>query len=264
MKANYHTHTARCGHAEGTDEAYVLAAIGQGFDELGFSDHVPWPYKSGFLNLGVRMDVRRLDEYLASVRALRDKYADKIRIYAGFECEYFPAYMGWLSDMAREKRLDYLILGNHYEGSDETGMYFGSTRTPEQLSRYVDSAIRGMQTGLFTYLAHPDLFMRRYGRFDENCRAAARDLCRACLELDMPMEYNVHDRFIAYLTHRTSYPNPEFFEIARQEGVRVIVGLDAHEPLELSDSTQWDLARRELADYGEGHIDHIECRGFGC
>ena len=67
MKANYHTHTARCGHAEGSDEAYVLAAIEQGFEELGFSDHVPWPYQSGFLNLGVRMDVRRLDEYLRSV-----------------------------------------------------------------------------------------------------------------------------------------------------------------------------------------------------
>ena len=44
MKANYHTHTARCGHATGTDEEYVLAAIEQGFDELVFSDHVPWPY----------------------------------------------------------------------------------------------------------------------------------------------------------------------------------------------------------------------------
>ena len=46
MKANYHTHTARCGHAEGTDEEYVLAAIERGFDEMGFSDHVPWPYKN--------------------------------------------------------------------------------------------------------------------------------------------------------------------------------------------------------------------------
>ena len=48
MKANYHTHTARCGHATGTDEDYVLAAIEQGFDELGFSDHVPWPYQDGY------------------------------------------------------------------------------------------------------------------------------------------------------------------------------------------------------------------------
>ena len=262
MKANYHTHTARCGHAEGSDEAYVRAAIEQGFEELGFSDHVPWPYKSGFLNLGVRMDVRRLDEYVRSVRMLRSKYADHIRIRVGFECEYFPEYMDWLAGMAQEKHLDYLILGNHYDGSDETGMYFGGTRTAQQLSRYVESTICGIQTGLFTYLAHPDLFMRSYKPFDDNCRAAARDLCKACREAGLPMEYNLHDRYIAYQTSRVSYPNPEFFDIARQEGVQVIIGVDAHDPKELSDPTQWERAQADLSDYGEGFLDHLELHGF--
>ena len=47
MKANYHTHTARCGHAEGTDAAFGLAALWLGFDVVGFSDHMPGPYASG-------------------------------------------------------------------------------------------------------------------------------------------------------------------------------------------------------------------------
>ena len=72
MKANYHTHTARCGHAEGTDEEYVLAAIERGFDELGFSDHVPWPYKNGYVHPTVRMHISQMPEYLASVRALAE------------------------------------------------------------------------------------------------------------------------------------------------------------------------------------------------
>ncbi|MDO5298375.1 MAG: histidinol-phosphatase [Clostridia bacterium] len=257
IKANYHTHTARCGHAEGTDEEYVRAALSQGFDELGFSDHVPWPYHSGFSSPGVRMHIRELDGYLASVRMLQKKYAGRLRILAGFECEYFPAYMGWLRDIAGEKRLDYLILGNHYDQSDETGMYFGATRTPAQLRAYVESTIRGVETGMFAYLAHPDLFMRRYPAFDGNCRAAARDLCQACRENGVPMEYNVHDRFLSPITHRKSYPHPEFFRIALEESVRVIVGLDAHEPRELSDPTQWNLAARELEPFGELHIDRI-------
>ena len=118
MKANYHTHTARCGHAEGTDEQYVLAAIGAGYDTLGFSDHVPYPYKSGFANVGVRMTMDKLPGYLRSVRALKEKYVGKIRILSGFECEYFPEYMGWMADMKAENKLDYLILGNHYELTD--------------------------------------------------------------------------------------------------------------------------------------------------
>lgn len=257
MKANYHTHTARCGHADGTDEQYVQAALAQGFDELGFSDHVPWPYKSGYAHPGVRMHIDQLGEYLRSVRALAKKYEGQIRILAGFECEYFPDYMGWLADMKQEQALDYLILGNHYENSDETGMYYGSVRTAAELRRYVESCGRGMETGLFAYLAHPDLFMRSYKGFDENCRAAARELCQACKENNLPMEYNVHDRFISYFTHRKSYPHPEFFEIARQEGVQVIIGLDAHEPRELSDPAQWELAQRELAPFGALHIDRM-------
>ena len=31
---------------------YVRAAIRQGFDELGFSDHVPWPYQNRFSHPG--------------------------------------------------------------------------------------------------------------------------------------------------------------------------------------------------------------------
>ena len=42
MLTNYHTHTTRCGHAEGTEEEYILTALRCGFKVLGFSDHTPW------------------------------------------------------------------------------------------------------------------------------------------------------------------------------------------------------------------------------
>ena len=42
MLTNYHTHTTRCGHAEGTEEEYILTALRCGFKVLGFSDHAPW------------------------------------------------------------------------------------------------------------------------------------------------------------------------------------------------------------------------------
>lgn len=261
MKANYHTHTLRCGHAEGTDEQYVKAALSQKFDVLGFSDHVPWPYKSSFTNPGVRMLLSQMDEYLASVRRLKEKYAGQIDILTGFECEHFPQYMGWLKEMAEEKQLDYLILGNHYDETDETGMYFGLSTTAAHLRRYVDSTVKGIETGLFAYLAHPDLFLRRYRPFDANCRQAAKDLAQACAAHQLPMEYNLHDRYLSPRTRRTSYPHPEFFEIAADAGVKIIIGLDAHEPKELSDPTQWDLAQRELHAYGELFIDRIPPRG---
>ncbi len=262
MKVNLHTHTTRCGHASGADEEYVRAAVSAGFDILGFSDHVPWPYASGYTHPGVRMVIERLPEYLASVRALREKYAGKIRILCGFECEYFPEYVEWLRGMAEENRLDYLILGNHYDGTDESGIYFGRITQPAQLSRYVKQTVKGLETGLFSYLAHPDLFMRSWpGGFDENCHAAARDLCEACLALSVPMEYNTHQRY----EHEEGcgYPCREMFEIAKEYGVPVLIGLDAHRPEELSDPSEWDRSEAELKEIGIPRLEMPELRPFG-
>ena len=43
-KSNYHTHTYRCNHATGEDKQYVESAINNGYDLLGFTDHVMLPY----------------------------------------------------------------------------------------------------------------------------------------------------------------------------------------------------------------------------
>jgi histidinol-phosphatase (PHP family) len=68
---NLHTHTVRCGHASGEDEAYVLAAIQAGISVLGFSDHVPWISSRVFTD---RMPMNLKDDYLISIERLKQKY----------------------------------------------------------------------------------------------------------------------------------------------------------------------------------------------
>ena len=80
----------------------------------------------------------------------------------------------------------------------------------------------------------------------------------ACKALNMPMEYNLHDRFLSPITHRKSYPDADFFDIVRQEGVRVLIGLDAHEPEEIRNPAQWDRAMKELEPFGALREDHLE------
>ena len=41
---NYHTHTSRCKHAQGTDRDYVQQAVDSGYQVLGFTDHVAGPF----------------------------------------------------------------------------------------------------------------------------------------------------------------------------------------------------------------------------
>ena len=44
MIANYHTHTFRCGHAEGNERDYAENASRAGLKTLGFSDHTPYDF----------------------------------------------------------------------------------------------------------------------------------------------------------------------------------------------------------------------------
>ena len=45
--------------------------------------------------------------------------------------------------------------------------------------------------------------------------------------------------------------------IVREEGVRIIIGLDAHEPQEIADTREYDRAESETADFGERRLERL-------
>lgn len=254
IRTNYHTHTLRCKHANGTDEEYVLAAIAAGYQEIGFADHTPWPYKNGF-HPYMRMEMRELSDYLCSIRNLKQKYAHQISIKIGLECEYFEEYLPWLAELVETNQVDYLIFGNHFYENDETGLYFGRGTVDERtLKLYVDEAIKGMKTGLFAYLCHPDLFMRSYLRWDEIAQRESLRLCQAAKELGIPLEYNLQGQIYNRIFRADSYPYPKFWELAVQVGNKVIIGVDAHKHDEFADTKAYEQARAYLQSLGANLI----------
>ncbi|MCR4927219.1 MAG: histidinol-phosphatase, partial [Lachnospiraceae bacterium] len=157
MKANYHTHTPRCHHAVGSEREYIEAAVKQGFKILGFLDHTPQPYPSDYTS-HIRMGMNELADYTETLAELREEYKDRIRIYIGYEVEYFPKYFDTLIKELKKFPLDYIIQGQHHVPDEITGFYTGfKTDSTDDLKAYVDLTVEGMKTGLFTYLAHPDL-----------------------------------------------------------------------------------------------------------
>ena len=115
MFANYHTHTYRCGHAEGHESEYVEQAVKKGLTILGISDHTPYDFFDyGPRNRPMRMKPEELGEYVSSVKALAKKYEDIIEIHAGLEAEYYPKYFSRLLELVRENEVEYMILGQHF------------------------------------------------------------------------------------------------------------------------------------------------------
>lgn len=253
-KVNYHTHTPRCKHAQGSEDEYVRAALEGGFSVLGFSDHTPNHYNSDYVPT-MRMGEGELPDYVRCVRGVQEKYKDSIRVLCGLECEYFPSHFSWILEKKDEYSLDYLILGNHFDSTDEfgKGFYFGNCRNPKELFRYVEMTTKGMETGEYLYLAHPDLFLAHYPQFDEHAQQASHELCKAANSMGIPMEYNLLGRIYTNggkYPDALGYPCKKFWEIAAQEGVECIIGVDAHEPAHLTDIKLFDEAAAFLKGLG--------------
>lgn len=252
MIANYHTHTYRCGHSgDYKDEDFVLAAIQSGFKILGFSDHTPWPYASSSRRPSVRMDMEELTDYITSVRSLQKKYKAKIKIYLGLECEYYPDYLAWLKETAN--RVDYLILASHWSQSDEyRGVYYGRATQAEDVDEYFRHTIAGMETGLFAYVAHPDLVLSDYNTFDKHCIDGSYALCRKAKELNLPLEYNLLgiEKIANGRPKGLGFPYPAFWEIAKECGCTAIIGNDAHHPHQLLDLDTIAKAEAYLENLG--------------
>lgn len=236
----------------------MRAAIEGGFEELGFADHCPWEFGDGFVS-NMRMLPEELPGYAATVRELGKKYADKLKLYCGLECEYFPKLLPWLRDAAAAQGLDYLILGNHFDTDERGGIYFGAARTAQRLYDYADRTTRGMQTGMFAYVAHPDLCFRAYPEFDADCVAVSRELCRCARELDMPLEYNLLGVRYKAMGNCTGlgYPCDGFWEVAAGEGVKCIIGVDAHQSERLTETDAYDAAVRRMEKLGIERVERL-------
>ncbi len=258
--ANYHTHTPRCMHATGSEETYVQTAIAQGYQVLGFSDHTPWPFPE--YESYCRMTVDQLPEYVAAVRELQQKYAGDIKIYLGLEAEYAPAYMDWLRDAKKEFGLDYLIFGNHFCNSEESGIYFGKEDPEPLIDAYVEHAIKAMESGLYNYMAHPDLFLNRASQMSEKAEKALRQICEAAVKYNMPLEYNMLGESRRIQEKRAEnglcgYTYPGFWKIAAEYPIRAIVGCDAHNPTELCCVPRQTAVRSELRSMGIQVLDTL-------
>ena len=255
MIANYHTHTSRCRHAVGEDEAYVRSAVDGGLKILGFSDHTPYWFPEGHYS-SFRMFREQLPDYVNSVLELRRRYADKIQIHLGVEMEYYPRFFPETLAHLRDTPMEYMILGQHFIGNEVGDHYCGwVSGEKDALLRYCRQVCQAMETGLFTYLAHPGLF--HYTGPDRDYREAFRPVVRTAKDCGVPLEFN-----LLGIREGRHYPNRLVWELAAEENCPVVLGLDAHEPRHLNDPGTCQLAVEFLKPYDLNILTTIPLRSI--
>lgn len=241
MDYNFHTHTYRCGHAKGKDEEYVLAAIKNGYKILGFSDHAMFPNLDK--EQGMRADYEELDNYINSISSLKEKYKDQIKIYLGMECEYFPCYYDYLKQLLETKKMDYLIFGNHFLKCENKHIFNEPLvyEREDYIDQYALHAVKALDSGLFKIFAHPDLVMWSYNKFDERIEKYSRLMCEAAKRNNVYLEINEAGIRKGKITtvegERYCYPYAPFWKIAKEIGNKIVIGIDAHDPLDFESNS---------------------------
>lgn len=248
MTYNYHTHTARCGHATGTEEEYILRAIEGGITHMGFSDHAPYRFPDGFQS-HYRIPMEQAQDYFSTLYALHEKYKKQIDLKIGFEMEYYPSHFSAMLDTARSLGCEYLILGQHFSGDERPkGFYVANpTQDISLLREYTNNVLAAMETGVFTYIAHPDIF--HFTGDAAVYESAMRNICVAAREHNLPLEIN----FLGIRSGR-HYPREGFWAIAGQEQSPVTFGFDSHDVQAAYDPASLDTAMALVDKY---HLNYI-------
>ena len=254
MDYNYHTHTVRCGHATDTDEEYIQRAIECGIKYMGFSDHIPFCFPGGYESF-YRVPVAEVEDYFSSINSLREKYKNQIDIKIGFEMEYYPEHFEQMLKNAREYGAEYLILGQHFVfPKEDDGDYAGNGVKEEILREYTRCVMSAMASGVFSYLAHPDLCACEDEKLYEE---EARKICIASRIYDVPLEIN-----LLGIRSKRSYPNEKFWKIAGEEKSPVTFGFDSHDAQNAYDGESLVKAKEMVEKFALNYIGRPKLRSI--
>ena len=232
-EVNLHTHSCFCNHAVGSVEDYLKAADDNHLKVLGFTEHCPVPGDSLFWN----MKMKDLAGYVNSVKAAKET-SQKIKIFLGAECDYEPILENFYRDEFLGKLgFDYLIGSIHMyfdlEEREECSVSRSKNFTM-YLSDYVGRYCRALESDLFLFGCHPDLFRASYHPWDENAKAASKDIIQCAIDLNIPLEINgagLRKPLIETSDgQRHMYSTDEFFIMAKEMGAKLCSSSDAHKP----------------------------------
>ncbi len=209
---------------------YAKVAVERGLGEIGFADHNPMPeYFDSW-----RMLREDLPRYVESVQEARAAYP-QLNIKLGLECDFIPGHERWIERLSGMVQWDYLIGSVHYlpqgwevDNPAYVGRHHG--HADEIWDAYWRRFAECARSGLFDFVAHPDL-PKKFGTVPKgDLRLYYEHGIEALVETDTPFEINTAGW---RKECAEQYPSQEFLRMAQSAGLELLINSDAHMPSEV-------------------------------
>lgn len=258
--ADYHIHTELCGHASGSAEEYVLAALAAGLPEIGFSEHIPmyWLPPSE-RDPEIAMPEEAWEGYVRAVLDLRARFPE-IVIRLGVEADYIPGKEARMAELLAPYPWDYVYGSVHYLGNwgfdnpAQKGRY-AEWDLARLYERYFALIVAAARTSLFDVIGHLDVIKKWGHRPAAAPLALYESVAREMATAGVVVEANTggYRKPVGEL-----YPGPELLAALVRHRVPFTLGSDAHAPAEVG--ADFGRAADELRDAGAGALIRFERR----
>ena len=248
---NLHTHTTYCD-GQNTQEEMILAACEKGFTSLGFSPHS--------LQKGISLKQEVLNDYKKEIHLLKDKYADRIEIFCGLECEMRAGV-----DLSGYDYLigavHYLQFGDKFDQDTQTVRKFIQEHFHGDGMAYARAYYQDLaqlpEYGKFDIIAHFDLITKHSKTekfFDETSKEYQNLAIEAAEQLAGKIPYfEINTGAMARGNRTSPYPNRFLIKELKRLGFGAVISTDCH------DSRYLDYGYREAKEILKecGFQEHI-------
>ncbi|GGG05159.1 histidinol-phosphatase HisJ [Paenibacillus abyssi] len=255
MFIDYHTHHARCGHAVGSLEEYVKRGIEIGLDQIGLSDHIPLLHVDPATYYPeMAMPMEELPRYVEECFELQGKYKSQIDVRVGLEADYIEGWEEQIERIIKAYPWDYVIGSVHFLGEwdvtdfRQTHGWEGRDKL-EVYERYYDAVQKAAASGLYDYIGHIDVIKRFGFKPEEDVTALENAALEAVKRHDLAIELNASG---LRMPAKEMFPGRRMLEYARDIGLPLTIGSDAHQPERLGQYL--DEARAQLKEIGFGQL----------
>lgn len=267
FKSNCHTHTNYCD-GKNTAREMVEAAIEKGFVSLGFSGHSPMKDKNEWT-----MSAQGVKAYMSEIKALKEKYKDKIDILCGIELD--ADY-----DDVNPEAFDFVIGSVHQLKMN--GVAYDVDYTADVLKKAVDEFFGGsfneMSRWYYNMLAdfvintkvdvvgHIDLITKfnvdkpLFDESDAEYRQIVCDAVDRILSAKPDILFEVNTGAMFRVGKKTPYPAEFILRHIYEKGGRITLTSDSHSVVSLDFA--FDTAIEYVKNCGFDSIYYLTSEGI--
>ncbi len=224
VKELCHLHTYFCGHATTSVNDIVLYALDHGYKRVIFAEHCPLKNNRKIF----RPLVKQINLLQKQVNYWNEKLKGKMMVEFGLECEFPISHQKYFLDLLNSSICHFAILGVHFYYNMWKNYKFVvyDTTSKQDLDNYYEMALSAAQTKLFSWFAHPDIWLNSYKKWDQNAIDLTKKIIELSIKYDLPLGYNANG--LHKERNGFNYPSSYFWKMVAKTKAKVIIESDAH------------------------------------